>query len=192
MYDDVIKFRGRECDLDPTPEYWQENSYDERYQAILAAIMEVRGYLPSKRMQPIREGVFKVQDSTTIDEVVTIAKELKRPYKIDCFQVSIDRRNNTAHLLFDWNKRETGDSFFLNRSQQIAMSVKILRFLKLPRPKGTELWRRQFLVGEYEDNPEVFRSVLGNLKHAKLGKRSYRIVNDALTYMQQKCEGLVK
>lgn len=192
MYDDVIKFRGRECDLDPTPEYWQESSYEERWQTILDAIMKARGYLPSKRMQPIREGVFKVQDSTTIDEVVAIAKKLKRWYKIDCFQVSIDRRNNTAHLLFDWNRRETGDSIFLNRSQQIAMSVKILRFLKLPRPEGTEYWHRQFLVDEYDDNPKVFSSVMDNLKHANLSKRSYRVVNDALTYLQQKCEGLVK
>lgn len=192
MFDDVIKFQGRESDLEPMPEFWQTDTYEERYNQIIDSIVKLRGFLPSIRMQPIREGVFRVQDDTRLKDIVELTKRIKKYYMIDCFQVSIDRETNMAHLLFDWNRRDAGKSIFMNRSQHIAMSVMILCSLNLPRPEGTELWLRYFFMREYDDNPEIFDDVLNHLKHAHLGKRSYRIAYDAITYMRQKCQGLVK
>lgn len=192
MFDDVIKFTNRESDLDKTSEYWESESYVERRRAIFTAIEEKTGFAPSKNMQPIREGVFKVKDATTIDDVVALSRKIKEWYTIDCFQAAIDRSDNTAHLLFDWNERESAKSVYINRSEQIALSVMILRDLDLPRPEGTELWLRHFLTGEYSDNPQVFNNILDRLKRAKLGKRNFRIARDVLTYVQQMCQGVVK
>ena len=192
MYNDDIKFYNRDSDLNRMPEYWQKDNYQHRIETVLASVKEKTGFLPSKNMQPIREGVFKVKDETTIEQVVAMSDKLREFYKIDCFQAFIDRRTNTAHLLFDFNDRENGKSVYLNRTDYTWLSVLILRFLDLPRPEGTELWHRYFLTRDFDDDPQVFMSVLDRLKHAKLSKRNYRIARDALLYIDQKCQGLVK
>ena len=164
MFDDVIKFAPCEHDLEKRPEYWQSDSYEQRNHAVLESIKKVTGYYPTKNRQPIREGVFQVADKTTIDELVGLSKKLKDWFKLDCFQASIDRGTNTAHMLFDFNEYDTGKSVHLNQSQQIVIGVTILRYLDLPRPKGAELWRRYFLAGQYADDPESFKKVLQKLK----------------------------
>lgn len=192
MFDDVIKFSICEADLAPQPEHWQRESYAHRLNSILESVELKTGFPPSKNMRPIREGVFVVKDDTTIDDLVALGSKLRQWYTIDCFQCSIDRENNMAHMLFDWNDRETAKSVYINRSQQIAMSVMILRTLNLPRPEGTELWLRFFISAEYSDDQRVFTSILDQLKHAKLGRKNYHIARDVLTYVQQVCQGLVK
>lgn len=192
MYDDVIKFRNVTSDLDRTDEFWQGDSYADRWDAIMDDIIRTTGFAPSKNMQPIREGVFQVTDTTTIEELRGLAQHIREWYKIDCFQISIDRPENTAHMLFDFNLREKAKSVVLNRSQQIALSVMILRFLHLPRPKGAELWLGYFLKDRFTNNPASFQVLEDKLKHAKLGKDSYTLACDVLTYVKQMCQGLVK
>lgn len=192
MFDDVIKFRNVTHDLDRTEEFWQEECYADRWEAIIDNIVKTTGFSPSKNMQPIREGVFQVNDTTTIEELRGLAKHIKEWYKIDCFQISIDRSCNTAHLLFDFNLREKAKSVVINRSQQIALSVMILRYLHLPRPKGAELWLGYFLKDRFTNNPSSFQVLQNKLKHAKLGKDSYMLACDVLTYVQQMCQGIVK
>lgn len=192
MYDDVIKFKSALGDLERTDESWQEESYVHRWDAIIDSIVKSTGFSPSKNMQPIREGVFQVADNTTIDELKGLSQCIKDWYKIDCFQISIDRTTNTAHLLFDFNDREKAKSVVLNRSQQIALSVMILRYLHLPRPKCSEEWVGYFLKDRFNDNPEAFQVLHDKLKHAKLGKESYALARDVLTYVEQMCKGLVK
>ena len=192
MYDDVIKFKYVTQDLDRTEEFWLLDCYAYRWEAIIDNIVKTTGFYPSKNMQPIREGVFQVKDTTTIEELRGLARHIKEWYKIDCFQISIDREENTAHMLFDFNLREKAKSVVLNRSQQIALSVMILRYLNLPRPKGAEMWLGYFLKDRYTNNPASFRVLQDKLKHAKLGKDSYMLACDVLTYVQQMCQGLVK
>lgn len=192
MFNDVIKFSYRDCDLPPAPERWEGESYEQRRNTIHTFIEKQTGFPPSPNMKAVREGVFKVEDTTTIEELVALGRKLKEWYKIDCFQCTIDRTDNTAHMLFDWNDRDALKSIVINRSEQIALSVMILRYLNLPSPKGTDLWYRYFLTGEHGDDPDVFNSVLEQVKHKNLGKRGYRIIYYALRYVQQMCEGLVK
>lgn len=192
MTDDVIKFSSVTHDLDRTDEFWQEDSFADRLEAIMDDIVETTGFSPSKNMQPIREGVFQVTDTTTVEELQGLARHIKEWYKIDCFQISIERPANTAHMLFDFNLRGKAKSVVLNSSQQIALSVMILRFLHLPRPKGAELWLGYFLKDRYTNNPDSFKVLHDKLKHAKLGRDSYMLACDVLTYVQQMCQGIVK
>ena len=110
MYKGVINFTRRDCDLDRTPEYWQGESYSERIKTIQAVVQEKTTYLPTKKLQSVREGVFKVPSTITVEQLVDLSKALRRWYKIDCFQIAINRTDNTAHMLFDWIDRETGQS----------------------------------------------------------------------------------
>ena len=102
MYKGVINFTRRDCDLDRTPEYWQGESYSERIKTIQAVVQEKTTYLPTKKLQSVREGVFKVPSTITVEQLVDLSKALRRWYKIDCFQIAINRTDNTAHMLFDW------------------------------------------------------------------------------------------
>ena len=192
MFDDVIKFAPCEHDLEKKAEYWQSDTFEKRNHAVLESIKRVTGYYPTKNRQPIRVGVFQVADKTTIDELVGLSKKLKDWFKLDCFQASIDRETNTAHMLFDFNEYDTGRSVHLNQSQQIVIGVTILRYLDLPRPKGAELWRRYFLAGQYADDPESFKKVLQKLKYKGFCKQDYTLLCDSVLHSMYMCQGLVK
>ena len=192
MYDDVIKFAGRSSDLDKTEIFWQKDTYAGRCDAITKNVLKVTGFPPSKNMQPIREGVIKITPQVTLDELKSLAHRINEWYKIDCFQIAVDRHDGTAHLLFDFHLRKTAKSVVINRSQQIALSVMILRSLRLPRPKGTENWLAHFLKERFTDDPEVFSHLLDKIKRARLGKETYALAHDVLTYVQLMCRGVVK
>lgn len=192
MYDSVIKFICRSTDLDRTDEFWQCDTVDVRWNDIMDNIVKVTGLSASKNMQPLREGVFQVNKDTTIENLKGLALNIRQWYKIDCFQISIDRSTDTAHMLFDFNDRETAKSIVINRSQHIALSVMILRYLHLPRPEGSEQWLAYFLKDRFNDNPDAFATLLDKLKHAKLGKESFNLASDVLNYVQQMCQGILK
>ena len=149
MYKGVINFTRRVRDLDHTPEYWQSESYSERIKIIEAVVMDKTTYPPTKKLQSVREGVFKVPPTITVEQLVDLSKALRRWYKIDCFQIAINRTDNTAHMLFDWIDRETGQSIYYNTSESIILTVFVLRFLNLPKPENTRTWFRYDLLWEY-------------------------------------------
>lgn len=190
MYDDVIKFSNRNSDLDKTSESWQGESYEHRLDAIIDNIVKTTGFAPSKNMQPIREGVFQINDSTTVDDLRDLSNRIKEVYLMDCFQISIDRETNTAHMLFDFNIRDTAKSVVLNRSEQIVLSVMILRYLDLPRPECAEEWLGYFLKGRFTDDEDVFDNWLDNLKHKKLNKNDFNIAKEMSIFVKQICKGM--
>ena len=190
MYDDVIKFSNRNSDLEKTEESWVGSSYDDRLEDIMDNIVKTTGFAPSKNMQPIREGVFLIKESTTVDDLKSLAVRINEVYLIDCFQISIDRDNNTAHMLFDFNIRDKGKSVVLNRSEQIVLSVMILRYLDLPRPDCAEEWMGYFLKGRYTDNEDVFENWLNNLKHKKLNKNDFNLAKEMSIFVKQMCKGM--
>ena len=189
MYDDIIKFSSRYSDLDKTDESWVGASYDDRLEDIMDNIVKTTGFSPSKNMQPIREGVFDIQESTTVDNLRSLAERIRDVYLIDCFQISIDRETGTAHMLFDFNIRDKGKSVALNRSEQIVLSVMILRFLDLPRPECTEEWMGYVLKGRFSENEDVFENWLNNLKHKKLNKNDFNLAKEMSVFVKQMCLG---
>lgn len=190
MYDNVIKFTNRNSDLDKTEELWVGASYDDRLDDIMDNIIQTTGFAPSKNMQPIREGVIQIKESTTVDDLKGLAERINEVYLIDCFQIAIDRDTETAHMLFDFNIRDKGKSVVLNRSEQIVLSVMILRYLNLPRPDCAEEWMGYFLKGRYTDNENIFDNWLNNLKHKKLNKNDFNIAKDMSIFVKQMCQGM--
>ena len=192
MYKGVINFTRRVRDLDRTPEYWQSESYSERIKIIEAVVMDKTTYPPTKKLQSVREGVFKVPPTITVEQLVDLSKALRRWYKIDCFQIAINRTDNTAHMLFDWIDRETGQSIYYNTSESIILTVFVLRFLNLPKPENTRTWFRYDLLWEYYEDPEIFDHFLDFLKHSRPSKRIYRLAYEMKTFSELLCKGVVK
>ena len=167
MYKGVINFTRRDCDLDRTPEYWQGESYSERIKTIQAVVQEKTTYLPTKKLQSVREGVFKVPSTITVEQLVDLSKALRRWYKIDCFQIAIT-------------------------SESIILTVFVLRFLNLPKPENTRTWFRYDLLWEYYEDPKIFDHFLDFLKHSRPSKRIYRLAYEMKTFSELLCKGLVK
>lgn len=190
MYDEFIKFIYRDCDLEKGEESWIGAYYDDRLEDIVENFIESTGFKPSKNMRPIREGVFVVKDSTTIDDLKDLAERIKEFYLIDCFQIAIDRESNTAHMLFDFNIRDKGKSVVLNRSEHIVLSVMIILSLDLPYPDNTDKWMGYFLKGRFTDNESVFEDWLNNLKHKKLNKKDYNLAKEMSIFAKQMCQGM--
>ena len=192
MYKGVINFTRRVRDLDRTPEYWQSESYSERIKIIEAVVVDKTTYPPTKKLQSVREGVFKVPPTITVEQLVDLSKALRRWYKIDCFQIAINRTDNTAHMLFDWIDRETGQSIYYNTSESNILTVFVLRFLNLPKPENTRTWFRYDLLWEYYEDPKIFDHFLDFLKHCRPSKRIYRLAYEMKTFSELLCKGLVK
>ena len=192
MYKGVINFTRRVHDLDRTPEYWQSESYSERIKIIEAVVMDKTKYPPTKKLQSVREGVFKVPPRITIEDLLDLSKALCSWYKIECFQIAINRKDNTAHMLFDWIDRETGKSVYYNTSESLLLTVFVLRFLNLPKPEITRTWIRYYLLWDYNEEQNAFKILLDYVKHTRPPKFIYRLTCELTTYGELLCKGLVK
>lgn len=193
MNENVIKFVRGKKDLKSSSEMWVGESFSSRRGKILSYIEETTGFPPSPNMQFIREGIFRIKSSTTLDQLRALAKKIKEECTIDCFQISINRRQNQARMLFDWYDYKERKCFYLFSTYQLSLSVLIVRFLDLPLPRQiAPKWFRYFLLREYKDNKYSFHQLLDRLKHAGLTKKQFRLLNDSIIYIEHLCEGLVK
>ena len=190
MYDEIIKFSNRSSDLSYAEDHWHKEGYDQRLEEIMDNIVNTTGFAPSKNMQPIREGVFRIKESTNIGDLKALAVRIKEVFMIDCFQIAIDREENMAHMLFDFNIRDKAQSVVLNRSEQIILSVMILRYLDLPLPDRAEGLYGYILKSRYTDNEDVFENWLNNLKHKKLNRNDFSLAKEMSIFVQQMCQGM--
>lgn len=192
MFDELIKFYHCESDLEVMDEHWQSDSYEERVRDIINCVEDVTGFTPSKNLRPVKAASFQVKESTTMSELQSVMKKITERFHIECFQCSIDRGTNTVHMLFDRLNHETAKVEHTNRSEQVALSVLLIKDLDLPRPKGADNWVYHFISSAYSDDPKTFETLHEEIKHARLGKRSYRLVCDIIKYMKLRCQGIVK
>lgn len=195
MYNNgLIKLVCRDKDLDQTPEFWMSETFEHRSKGVLDHIESKTGFPPSKNMRPFHEIEFCINNTITLSDIIDLGIQLKQQYSIECFQCSINRESNTAHMLFDRYDKEHNSIVYIvrNRSQIKAMSVMIYRTLNLPRPKDSEMFLRFFLMSEYTNNPNVFNDIHKLIKRANLNKHAYNVLSDVLAYIQLKCKGLTK
>ena len=193
MTEDIIKFSKGKKDLKSATEMWIGESFASRRDKILSFIEHKTGFPPSPNMQFIREGIFRIKSTTTLEQLRALAVKIKEECTIDCFQISINRRQNQARMLFDWYDYKEGKCFYLFSTYQMNLSVLIVRFLDLPLPRQiAPTWFRYFLLREYKDDKNSFRQLLDLLKHSKLTKKQFRLLKDSITYIENLCQGLVK
>ncbi|MBR0524099.1 MAG: hypothetical protein IJK09_03990 [Prevotella sp.] len=193
MIDNVIKFSPRKTDLANSSEIWVGESYASRRDKIVSFIEENTEFPPSPNMKYIREGIFRIKKTTTMEQLRRLAERIKEECVIDCFQISINRHLNQARMLFDWYDYKENKCFYLFTTYQMNLSVLIIRFLDLPLPSNiTPQWLRYFILREYNDNKNSFKELLERLKYARLSKKQFLLLNDIIAYAEKVCQGIVK
>lgn len=188
----IIKVVKRSSDLDHTSEMWVKCSYEERRQEIVNFITDNKGYEPSPNMMFIREVVFDVPDHATIYDLKHSLEQIKRDCGLDCFQISIDRANRKAHMLFDWYDRNAQECVYLYITLEYKLSVILLKATKSPIPMTSGSWLRYYIFDEYNDNPEVFDDFLDWAKHQDISKEQYEFLRFSFEFLKFMCQGLTK
>ena len=168
------------------PEYVETATYSEKKEEIMRRIEEKKGFVPMKSMKITREMSFKIKKSIELEKLTNLAYEIQGRFGIECFQISIDRETNTAHMLFNWIL-ENGEPFVLNQSLFKRLVVMVLDFLKLPRPKEAKNWERWFLAESYNKDNNVFNEQINLLSNSNINGLNYTVVLDALSYAQKVC-----
>lgn len=192
MIDNVLTIKTGVSDLFYTPEFFQIATYEQCREELLSLIYQKKRIKPFASMKLIREIRFFIKQSTTLWKLRCLARKIERMFGISCFQISIDRENNTAHMLCSWIKKETGECIVLNRTEQKRLSVLVLDFLDLPRPRCADMWLRYFLLNKYDNDSSVFSRQIGYLERAQYNSLSYSVLRDSLKYVEMVCKGLLK
>lgn len=192
MIDNVLTIKTGTSDLFYTPEFFQIATYEQCREELLSLIYQKKRIKPFASMKLIREIRFFIKQSTTLWKLRCLAGKIERIFGISCFQISIDRENNTAHMLCSWIKKETGECIVLNRTEQKRLSVLVLDFLDLPRPRCADMWLRYFLLNKYDNDSSVFSRQIGYLERAQYNSLSYSVLRDSLKYVEMVCKGLLK
>lgn len=138
----ILNIDVARADLPMQPEYWIEETYVSRYEKLLRVIEKKTSFLPYRNTKVIREISFEVPASTTLEQIKEVSLAFEKRFKVSCFQISIDRSVQVAHLLFAWIDMETGKAVKLDVNTLKRATGMFLRRLKLPHPKDYDKWIR--------------------------------------------------
>lgn len=192
MIDNVLTIKTGFSDLLPMPEFYQVVTYSQKREELLSLIYEKKNFKPFASMKLIREINFLIKKTITLWKLQCLAERIEKLFGISCFQISIDRENNTAYMLCSWIDKETGECIVLNRTEQKRLSVLVLDFLDLPRPRGADMWLRYFLLNKYNNDPSVYSKQIESLERGQYDSLSYPVIRDSLKYVEMLCRGLLK
>ena len=152
----------------------------------VSTIVRLTGFPPSPNMKYIREGVFDIKSSTTMEELRFLATQIKGLCVIDCFQISIDRENNKCHMLFDWYDRNHTKSYHLYKAKQISLSVLILRVLDISMSLLSDVWVVHYMTQIYMENPDIAEKCQDAVNHSKYRKLTHQFLSLALLHARNK------
>ena len=192
MINYVLTIETGITDLVHAREFYQVTSFEQKKEELLALIFQKKKIKPFASMKLIRSISFFIKRSITLWQLQSLANRIEIMFGLSCFQISIDRANNTAHLLCGWIDKETGDCIVLNRTEQKRLSVLILDFLDLPRPRCANMWLRYFLLNKYDNDASIFSKQIEYLERSEFENLSYPVLRDSLKYVEMVCKGLVK
>ncbi len=192
MIESILNIETGTANLVRTQEFYQTATFEKKKDELLTVIFEKKKFKPFASMKIIRGISFFIKRSISLWQLQGLAKKIERKFGPSCFQISIDRQTNTAHMLCSWIDGETGDCIVLNRTEQKKLSVLVLDYLDLPRPRQADMWLRYFLLNKYDNNPSVFSEQISFLERSEYDSLSYPVLRDSLKYVEMVCEGLLK
>lgn len=153
-------------DLSVNNQSWKEDEIDNRYQQIAQLTKEKTGRSIQQKATPIREAVVNLNASHTLDDLSRLAGKLREGFGIDCFQIHIHRDegksrqdlNYHAHMLFDWQDKQTGKSYKLLKGHMSKIQTLVARELGMQRGEMKENSNRERLEAvEYKRQQEEIR-----------------------------------
>jgi len=104
-------------------ETWKSGETLEKQKQIAHLCKKISGRKLQKNAVPVREAVVNLNAHHSMNDLKRLAKRLETEKKIKCFQIHIHRDegvsrnklNYHAHMLFDWQNKETGKMLRLNK-----------------------------------------------------------------------------
>jgi len=173
MINYVLSIETGVTDLVRTPEYYQTATFVQKKEELLALIYQKKKLKPFASMKLIRSISFFIKRSISLWQLQGLS-------------------NNTVHMLCGWIDKETGECIVLNRTEQKRLSVLILDYLDLPRPRCADMWLRYFLLNKFDNDNSVFSRQIEFLERSEYESLSYPVLRDSLKYVEMVCKGLLK
>lgn len=158
-------------------EHWKTETISQRIGAIEDLYLKEVGQKMQLVAKPIREGVVVISEETSMKELTLLGNRFKERFGIDCFQIHIHKdeghvvtekearaakeygevkvvgsiiRNLHAHMIFDWQDKETGRSIKLNPADMREMQTITAEALGMERgdanKKASRLEAKEFKV----------------------------------------------
>lgn len=179
-------------DLCGTKELVMFKTYSQVVEELKDIVKSIKGKVPPKMMILVKKMIFKVNDSTTLEDVRRIASYTDEVMGTTCFQYAIYRDRQQAELLLDVVNHGTGSRLvFNNRSKKRRVSAYISIFLHQKVSKAPEDLR-YYLIGLYNLNKAVFSGVKERIDKSSLSDKDKTLIGDCLSYTQGVCMNLIK
>jgi len=168
-------------DLEVNNESWMEHSIQDRTDSIQDLCKEVSGRKMQRNATPVREAVINLNPEHTMTDLQQLANTLKAEKGIECFQIHIhrdegksrDELNHHAHMVFDWQNKETGKMLRLNKADLSQIQTIVSNSLKMERGILKENSNRErleaveFKRGEQEKELSLLRQQVELLEQKK-------------------------
>ena len=172
-------------DLSHQNETWKVDEINTRYNAISALYKEKVGQKIQARATPIREAVVNISERHTMRDLRNLSKLLEEEHGIKAFQIHIhrdegksrDELNHHAHILFDWQDKETGKSFKLNRESMSNIQDLTAASLGMER-------------GEFKENSNRERLEAVEYKAQEIAKDLAKLQEQVVDLEQKKNEAI--
>lgn len=128
-------------DLEKNNENFILERVDARTKAINSHCKKVSGRKLQKNAEPVREAVVNLNANHTLEDLKRLSKVLKEKKGIDCFQIHIhrdegksrDEINYHAHMIFDWQDKESGKMIRLDRADLSQIQTIVADTLNMER-----------------------------------------------------------
>ena len=147
-------------DLSPNNASWSETRIADRQQEIEILCKEKSGRKLQKNSTPIREAVVNLEKRHTMPDLKRLTKALEKEFGIQAFQIHIhrdegksrDELNYHAHILFDWQNKQTGKMLRLGKLDTVRMQTITADVLGMERGKekstATRLSAQQYKISQ--------------------------------------------
>lgn len=190
----ILSFHRASRGLTKTKEYWQKDSFRDRERQINELCKAVNGgHAPSKNMWTIRELTLNITPKVTVDRIVKVTEKIRSIFIIDCFQVSIDRKMQQAHLLFDFLNRETGSSVEIHQSNLFVLGAFFIKHLDLPvRDDEMVNWSHFSIRCDLLENPDILDVFLDECKRSGMSRFFYRFARDLVDFVGHRMSNSTK
>lgn len=143
-------------------------SVADRLKEIKRSCRQISGRKLQKNAIPIREAVVNLNENHTIADIKRLSSAINEKFGVEVFQAYIHRDeghndpidgrfivNHHAHLVFDWQDKETGKMRRLNRSDMSQMQDLVADVLNMERGELKENSNRERLEAmEYKTQKE--------------------------------------
>jgi len=195
-------------ELTKNNETWKIAEIGDRYSEIAALTKEKTGRKIQAKATPIREAVVNMREDHTMEDLKRLAADLKKEFNIEAFQIHIHRDegytkkykskgeekgdvvlNRHAHILFDWQDKNTGKSIKLLRHQTSQMQKVTADSLGMERGELKENSNRERLEAVAFKEKKIHEEIKEMIpKVVLLKKEEFRLQEETKVLEQKKNE----